>query len=309
MTGPEPLTFGTVVVGVDGREGGRDALALAGRLAALAGGDVVAVRVIPYDYYVGRGRGAGTAIVEADARAELVAALAAAGIVGRARVVFDSSPARSLHRIAEAEDAGLVVVGSTHHGRIGRVLAGDDAAATVCAASCPVAVAPPGLAGRERTTIARIGVGFDGRPEAHQALALAAEVARRCGATVTVRSVVAAPPGDEVSDVYDEAWLGRMTAAAAKDMRDTLDNLGAFVSGEVVAGIPVRELARFSESVDLLVVGSRGWGPVRRILLGSTAAHLMREAKCPLLVLPRGAATGEPGERDPGVPTARAGRP
>jgi hypothetical protein len=47
------------------------------------------------------------------------------------------------------------------------------------------------------------------------------------------------------------------------------------------------------------VVGSRGWGPVRRILLGSTSARLMREAHCPVLVLPRGAATGEPGERDP----------
>jgi hypothetical protein len=42
-------------------------------------------------------------------------------------------------------------------------------------------------------------------------------------------------------------------------------------------------------------------GPVRRVLLGSVAAKVMRAAHCPVLVLPRGAAMGEPGERDPGA--------
>ena len=41
--------FKTIVVGVDGRDGGRDALALAGRLALLAGGELLAVRVLPFD--------------------------------------------------------------------------------------------------------------------------------------------------------------------------------------------------------------------------------------------------------------------
>jgi hypothetical protein len=38
---------------------------------------------------------------------------------------------------------------------------------------------------------------------------------------------------------------------------------------------------------------------VRRILAGSTSVGLMREAHCPVIVLPRGAATGEPGEHEP----------
>ena len=38
----------------------------------------------------------------------------------------------------------------------------------------------------------------------------------------------------------------------------------------------------------MLVVGSRGWGPVRRLLLGSTSERLVREAVGPVLVVPRG---------------------
>ena len=44
----------------------------------------------------------------------------------------------------------------------------------------------------------------------------------------------------------------------------------------------------------------------RAILVGSTAVSLMREARCPVLVLPRGAATGEPGETDPSASAAAA---
>ena len=84
------------------------------------------------------------------------------------------------------------------------------------------------------------------------------------------------------------------------DLREALDCADAETSGAVVAGAPVQALTTLSERVDLLVVGSRGWGPVRRILLGSTAVRLMREARCPLLVLPRGVATGQPGELEPG---------
>ena len=51
--------------------------------------------------------------------------------------------------------------------------------------------------------------------------------------------------------------------------------------------IAVEELAAFGDRVDLLVVGSRGYGPVRRLVLGSTSGELARDARCALLVLPR----------------------
>jgi nucleotide-binding universal stress UspA family protein len=58
-------------------------------------------------------------------------------------------------------------------------------------------------------------------------------------------------------------------------------------SGEIAVGSPLVELVELSGSVDLLVVGSRGFGPVRRLLLGSTSDRLVREAACPVLAVPR----------------------
>jgi hypothetical protein len=49
------------------------------------------------------------------------------------------------------------------------------------------------------------------------------------------------------------------------------------------------ELAVFGNAVDILIVGSRSYGPLRHQVLGSTCAYLQRHARCPLLVLPRGA--------------------
>ncbi len=197
MTIPSPMEATmskTIVVGVDGREGGHDALVLAGRLARMSGADLVALRVLPFDYYGTRAASPSFAeVADEDARAELAAELARAGVHARVRLQGDSSPARALHRVAEQERAALIVVGSTHRGRAGRVLAGDHAAGVLHASPCPVVVAPRGFAAREWGPVTRIGVGFDGRPEARQALDHAVEFAREAGATIEVMSVIGAP--------------------------------------------------------------------------------------------------------------------
>jgi nucleotide-binding universal stress UspA family protein len=63
------------------------------------------------------------------------------------------------------------------------------------------------------------------------------------------------------------------------------------VQTRAVYGLTGEELAAFSDEVDILVVGSRGYGPVRRLVLGSTSEYLERHARCSLLVLPRAVAT------------------
>ena len=63
--------------------------------------------------------------------------------------------------------------------------------------------------------------------------------------------------------------------------------VGVPADGEVVAGDPARELILASGAVDLLVLGSRRWGPVRRLALGSTSERVIRRATCPVLVPPR----------------------
>jgi nucleotide-binding universal stress UspA family protein len=47
-------------------------------------------------------------------------------------------------------------------------------------------------------------------------------------------------------------------------------------------------LIRVSEHLDLLVCGSRGYGPVRAVLLGGVSRRVAAEARCPVIVLPRG---------------------
>jgi nucleotide-binding universal stress UspA family protein len=291
--------FKTIVVGVDGREGGRDALSLAARLALLAGGELVAVRALALDKYVVRGGAPKLdSLAEQQAIRDLEQELETAGLTARIRVVGDSSPARALHRVAEAEHADVIVVGSTHHGTVGRVFAGDDAAATLHGSICPVAVAPHGLASAEWRPVQTIGVGYDAGPEAQQALALAAALARECGATLTVRSVVGASVREADASLYDADWVDRAKTLATEELDEAIGGLPAQATGDVVVGRTVDELVRLTEDVDLLVVGSRAWGPVRRIVVGSTAAHLMRKAYTPVLILPRGAATGQPGEED-----------
>ena len=292
----------TIVVGVDGREGGRDALALAGRLALLAGGELAALRAMPFDTYVGRGGGPQyNPIADAEAQRQVEQDLAEAGLTARTRLVPDASPARALHRMAETVDADVIVVGSTRHGAVGGVFAGDDAAATLHASSCAVAVAPRGLADEAWKPVNRIGVGLNASAEAHQALGLAVALATDCGASLVVRTVVAASLAGADRTAHDADRLERSRELAKLEVDEAVRDLAVEASGDVAVGTPVDELVELSRTVDLLVLGSRAWGPVRRTVIGSTAAKVMRRAHCPVLVLPRGAATGQPGERDPGA--------
>jgi nucleotide-binding universal stress UspA family protein len=63
------------------------------------------------------------------------------------------------------------------------------------------------------------------------------------------------------------------------------------VDAHAVYGLTGEELAAFGQEMDILIVGSRGYGPMRRLVLGSTSDYLERNARCSLLVLPR-VATG-----------------
>lgn len=295
--------FKTIVVGLDGRAGGHDALRLAARLARAGATEIVAVRAFPYEPYASRfGPPIAPTIVTAQCLEELDHELEGwRSVVDRRLAIGDSSPARALHRVAEEQHAGLIVVGSTHRGPMGRVLVGDVAQATLHGSPCPVAIAPHAAvtALPDRGRLHRIGVGYDGGEESVQALGLAAALAHANGAALHARWVVAVPPTLGGAPAADETWMEAGRAESARRLDEALAGLdGVRVSGEAVIGNPVRELARLSQEVDVLVVGSRAWGPTRRLFTGSTAARLAREAHCPLLVLPRGAATGQPGERE-----------
>jgi nucleotide-binding universal stress UspA family protein len=297
--------FTTIVVGVDGLPGGRDALALAQRIEAVAGGELVAVHVYPLEPFPLRGmRTDIEALGHEDARALLEGQLAEAGVQAQAVPTPDTSPGRGLHRIADDLGADLIVIGSPHRGRLGRVVAGDTARAVIQGAARPVLVARHGSATAFAGQV--VGVGYNGSPESHAALAWAGRLALAIGATVRVLCAAEPPQGFSPSISYGVNWVAlppQRREYAESLVAEAVAELGHGATGEAVAGVAREELVRLSDGVDLLVLGSRGYGPVRRTLLGGSADGIVHAAACPVVLVPRGAHDEDAAEHSatPGV--------
>ena len=130
-----------------------------------------------------------------------------------------------------------------------------------------------------------IGVGYDGSPESEHALGVARALAAEQHAKLSAFEAVSVPT---FVAHRRSAADGTMIEDLVKQARDQIAALGD-VEAHAAYGHPAEELALYGASVDLLVIGSRGYGPLGRLLHGSTAQQLARSARCPLLVLTRGA--------------------
>lgn len=208
----------------------------------------------------------------------------------------DASPSEVLHGRAEELGAQLIVLGATHQGAGLRRIVGSTPQAVIEGAPCPVAVAPEGFAHQHARELRQIGVGHDGAPESRRALAFAAALARSTGARL--RLVHAVDLTFAIAPPMDAAAYTEMERATREGARASLDEALAQL-GDLRAEGAVREgdarqvLVEDSAGEDLLVVGSRGRGPIRRVLLGSVSARVLHEAACPVVVVPRGGDAGE----------------
>ena len=284
--------YSTIVAGVDGHSGGRDAVALA---RALAGPDTDVVLTHVWrrvDGVVAAAVGAeppvrvGKDVLE-QARREL-------GRPCRTMTHESGSAARGLHAMAERLHADLIVVGSSHRQGAGRVLIGDETLAALHASPCAVAVAPRGFADEPRP-LRRVGVAYRPGREGDEAVRRARELAAEHGAELHATTVLPVLPSawEGPPFAYADA-LEDVTGEHEREARENLEALGPDVVAHVERGFPVGELLRAAHGVDLLVLGSRAFGPVRRLLLGSTADGVVRDAACPVLVVTRGARSGSP---------------
>ena len=161
--------FEKAIVGVDGRPGGRDAIAIASRLVSPQGGLVLA-NVHAGELRPGDAVTPGRAAEERRASHELLEReRAEAGVEAELVSFVATSPGRGLHDLAEERGADLLVVGSCSRGVVGRAMLGDDTRAALNGAPCAVAVAARGYA-EHPLPLARVGVGYDGSPESEAAL-------------------------------------------------------------------------------------------------------------------------------------------
>jgi nucleotide-binding universal stress UspA family protein len=272
--------FEQVIVGVDGGATGRDAVALARQLIS-SGIDLALAHV--HELTPVRGASGAYGVIENDeSRKLLEREREASGVEAELLTVTASSVGRGLHYLAHEHSADLLVVGSNPRSLVGRVLLGDVTRAALVGASCAVAVAPLGYA-QSTSSIAHVGVAYDGSSDSEAALKCARELAGAHAATLKALAVVEPSSyGAIVRAVAGGESEDERVARATRELA-ALDG----VDGHVTVGDAGEELAKFGDDLDLLVIGSRGYGPLRTLMLGSTATYLAGNAACPLLVLPR----------------------
>jgi nucleotide-binding universal stress UspA family protein len=198
--------------------------------------------------------------------------------------------------VRRAEDADLLVVGSRGRGVVRSIVLGSVALHCVTHAPCPVVVVRPQT--QPPPARPRVVVGLDGSDTARAALVEAVTEADLLDADVVAAAAYERP--DYWSEVYSmvvpstEQLRTAAEVAAQKVVDDEVPGR-ADVRVLAVEGAAGEVLARQSEEAQLLVVGSRGRGELRGLLLGSVALHCVLHASCPVMVV-RSAEAG-PGGR------------
>ena len=289
------MSSGHVVIGFDGTDTGEDALALGVRLAEATGDRPVVATVHPASPPgVGHIDAEWVAVMHEQAQQTLerARAIVAKEVDAEFRDVPSGSAAHGLDDLAEELDASVIVVGSGHGGPLRRITAGSTAERLLQGASTPVIVAPRGHREHATPGLSKVGCGFVDAPDGYEALRAATALAAQASARLEVYSVVARAAefalfgGRDAQRTYTAAARESFGAAldrAIAAVCDAVPVTATLLEGDVVAALAALD----DRDVDLLVVGSRGYGPIRRVLLGGTSARLVRRAACPVMVVPR----------------------
>jgi len=291
---PAPLPqIDRIAAAVDCYPEGDDAAVLATAIARATGADLLLVTIEPELELMLPG--ANWRRMRRETERMLARTRASFAPDARFSIDRDLSAARGIKRVIGMAHRQLLVCGSGRRGRTGEVFMGPTTRQLLDRGRCAVAIAPRGLSEQAELKLRRIGVGFDGEAEARAALSMGVAMAAGCGAELVVRGVV----DDQIPALgwpnlwakpFRDAWREAM-ADAVKSLRQQIENatggLPGHVSVEVKRDVPSASLCEFSDEVDLLVVGSRRWGPIARLLLGGTGEALVHGARCSLLIVPR----------------------
>jgi nucleotide-binding universal stress UspA family protein len=139
-------------------------------------------------------------------------------------------------------------------------------------------------------------VGIDGSDHSRQALewAIREAAVRRAPLTVlTVQQAVAGYWGGPVLYPGDQDLATKAREKAREETNRTLEKIDqesrpSSVTVQAVVGLPAEALLEAAADADLLVVGSRGAGGFKRLLMGSVSVQVTHPAHCPVVVIPDG---------------------
>ena len=216
------------------------------------------------------------------------------------RVIDGSTAAEGLERAMGELEPELVVVGATRRSAAGSKLIGTTAERVLHASRCPVAVVPQGYEAPPEG-VRLIGVAFAPTDEGRDALHAAAALAR--SRRVALRAITVLDPRHAAEQSSGMLARQHRDAGPAQDVhaRERLAAEAAFrqavsetasdldVDLDVLAQEPADGLVAAAAHVDMLVMGSRAYGPKRAVLLGSVSRQVVERSRCPVLIIPRGA--------------------
>jgi len=210
-------------------------------------------------------------------------------------VIVDTTPVGGVLREAKRFAADAIVLGWRGHGPIRRLLMGSVSRGVVRGARCAVLVVR-----RRSADVRRIVIGIDGSPGARRAVAFVERLEAPQGGSVTLFTAVeqTALPAQALATSAIRATVAAevkrlnrasVTSAQRRLLRiaATLQHRGWRVRTVVSTDAPLRAVLATVEEMksDVLVVGARGCGGVRRLLLGSVAEGVLNHCPVPVLVV------------------------
>ena len=292
-----------VVVGVDGSTAANGAVGWAVAEAARREWPLLVVHALAMPLIVSRHTGATrfppTEEISAQGRRVLEEALELARELRPAVQVEGAMALQDPHTalLHKAGPKDLVVVGSRGLGPWRSALESSAGVRLISRAFCPVVVVPDGQEAQSPREPRRIVVGVDGSEDSDHALKFALHQAARVdkGSVMVVHSWRVRSPFDPISTGQD-AWtppndlMDRRSQEMCPKMLDRIvDPKTEQVRVTVVRtdDAPVDALVEAGKSADLIVVGSRGRGSVRGLLLGSVSQGVLHSTSVPVVVLPR----------------------
>jgi nucleotide-binding universal stress UspA family protein len=287
----------TILLATDGSREAEFAATTAADLAKSTGSELHVIHVGPFmpmlfstmeDEPARMAREARKTLDDAVGRLE-----AAGGEVAQAHLKV-GGPSEEIVALAEELGAGLIVMGNRGRGGVRRALMGSVSDSVVRHAHCPVLV----VRADPIVFPTQILVATDGSEEAQLASSSATDLAERTGSELHVVYVGHMPPVFYESPgawALDSDLQRRMEERAEQEARARVDEQVQRVreAGGEVAGVHARvgrpdaEIVRLAEELDagLIVMGSRGLGPLRSALMGSVSHSVVHHARCPVVVV------------------------
>ncbi|RNI18171.1 universal stress protein [Flexivirga caeni] len=273
-----------IVVGYDGSEQSTAAVRWAAQASVRSRQPLQILAAVPMPVVYG------SEFLPADAQGEFtdesVAVAAAGEEVARAEGATDvgargvvANPAQSL--VEASEDASLVVVGSRGHHQFLETMLGSVGFALAGHAKCPAVI----VRGESVSPLGRVVVAYDGSEASGRAVDFAATAAHDAGASLHIVSAWVDLAGvAEISENGDIIDAVRTDLDSAQE-RAQQAHADLEVTTDALRGNAGAVIAEAANGAGLLVVGSRGRGGFRSLLLGSVSRRLITSAPCPVAVI------------------------